>query len=96
MSDTDGRPRGRPPHRHSKHEVAQPGDEQFTYSRKQLIRFDNRFRSRLLRAFRRGLEHEASAAADVFITTDTPFALVTARRRASQYRDLANVTASVP
>ena len=49
MSDTDGRPVGRPPYRtHSKTADAQPGDEQPAYTHAQLIRFDTRFRRRLL------------------------------------------------
>jgi len=49
MSDSDGRPVGRPPYRtHSKTADAQPGDEQPAYTHAQLIRFDTRFRRRLL------------------------------------------------
>src|SRR5262249_61852288 len=63
MSETDGRPRGRPPHRNtSKGALSEPGDEQNTYTHAQLIRFDNRFRRRLLHASRRGLESRESAA----------------------------------
>ena len=38
MSATNGKPRGRPPHRHSKAELPKPGDEQATYTHVQLIR----------------------------------------------------------
>jgi hypothetical protein len=62
MSATNGNPRGRPPHRHSKAELPKPGDEQATYTHAQLIRIDNRFRARLVRAFKRGEESRASAA----------------------------------
>jgi hypothetical protein len=62
MSATNGKPRGRPPHRHSKAELPKPGDEQATYTHAQLIRMDNRFRARLVRAFKRGEESRASAA----------------------------------
>jgi hypothetical protein len=34
----------------------EPGDGQWSYSREELIRMDNRFRARLLRAFKRGKE----------------------------------------
>jgi hypothetical protein len=57
MLATNGKPRGRPPYRwHGGR------DEQFTYTRKQLIRMDNRFRARLVRAFKRGEENRESAA----------------------------------
>jgi hypothetical protein len=62
MSATNGKPRGRPPHRHSKAELPKPGDEQATYTHAQLIRMDNRFRARFVRAFKRGGENRASAA----------------------------------
>jgi len=81
MSDTDGRPRGRPPHRcTSKTDPFQPGDELATYTHAQLIHFDNRFRRRLLHAFERGLEHKESAAADVFTAIDTPASVLMARQ----------------
>jgi hypothetical protein len=41
---------------------AQPGDEQATWSRKRLLRMDNRFRARLQRAFKRGKERREAAA----------------------------------
>src|SRR6516165_9506457 len=47
MSATNGKPPGRPPHKHSKAVPPKPGDEQGAYTRAQLVRFDNRFRSRL-------------------------------------------------
>lgn len=40
----------------------EPGDEQWTYSRQQLVMMDNRFRARLVRAFKRGEENRESAA----------------------------------
>jgi hypothetical protein len=90
MSATDGRPRGRPPHRtNSKHATYEPGDELATYTHAQLVRFDNRFRRRLLHAFQRGLEHKESAAADVFTTIDTPASALMARRRTVEFEDRA-------
>jgi len=90
MSATDGRPRGRPPHRtNSKHATYEPGDELATYTHAQLIRFDNRFRRRLLHAFERGLEHKESAAADVSTTIDTPASVLMARRRTVEFEDCA-------
>src|SRR5215831_16638761 len=47
MSATNDKPPGRPPHKHSKAVPPKPGDEQGAYTRAQLVRFDNRFRSRL-------------------------------------------------
>src|SRR6516164_10634671 len=47
MSATNGKPPGRPPHKHSKAVPPKPGDEQGAYTRAQLVSFDNRFRSRL-------------------------------------------------
>ena len=41
----------------------QPGDEQGAYTHAQLIRMDNRFRARLLRAFERGKENRQAATA---------------------------------
>jgi len=90
MSDTDGRPRGRPPHRcTSKTDPFQPGDELATYTHAQLIRFDNRVRRRLLHAFEQGLEHKESAAADVFTAIDTPASVLMARRRTVEFEDRA-------
>jgi hypothetical protein len=43
----------------------EPGDEQWTYSRQQLVMMDNRFRARLLRAFKRGKESRQAAANQV-------------------------------
>jgi hypothetical protein len=68
MAAANGKPRGRPPHKNSKAAPPEPGDEQSTYTRTQLIRFDNRFRSRLLRAFRKGLESRESAANQLSVT----------------------------
>jgi len=63
MSETNGRPPGRPPYRqHSRNMDAQPGDEQATWTRKQLTRMDSRFRARLLRAFERGKERREAAS----------------------------------
>ena len=92
MSDSDGRPVGRPPYRtHSKNADAQPGDEQPAYTHTQLIRFDNRFRRRLLHAFKRGLEHKESAAATAATTTtvNTPASVLAARRRTVEFEDRA-------
>jgi hypothetical protein len=58
----NGRPRGRPPHKNSRAALPEPGDEQGAYSHAQLIRMDNRFRARLLRAFKRGKENRQAAA----------------------------------
>jgi len=68
MAKANGRPRGRPPHKNSKAALPEPGDEQPTYTRAQLVRFDNRFRTRLLRAFRKGLESRESAANQLSVT----------------------------
>ena len=62
MSKANGKPRGRPPHKNSKAALPEPGDEQDAYTHAQLLRFDNRFRARLLRAFKRGKESRESAA----------------------------------
>ena len=53
MSDADAdRRRGRKPHQGLvKTGVVEPGDEQGAYSHAQLIRMNNRFRTRLLRAW---------------------------------------------
>jgi hypothetical protein len=61
MSRLNGKPRGRPPH--SKVALPEPGDEQHgDYSHARLVRMDNRFRARLLRAFKRGKESRQAAA----------------------------------
>src|SRR5262249_43383900 len=99
MSETDGRPRGRPPHRNTrKAALPEPGDEQPTYSHTQLIRFNKRFRARLLQAFRRGLESRESAASSYIppATSNEPFHVLTACRRAHRYEDLATVMALDP
>jgi hypothetical protein len=63
MSRANGKPRGRPPYRYCKAAEAQPGDEQYgDYSRKRLLRMDNRFQVRLRRAFKRGKESRQAAA----------------------------------
>jgi len=56
---------GRPPHKHSKTAVAQPGDEQRTWSRERLEKMDARFTRKLEWAFRQKRESRASAAAQV-------------------------------
>jgi len=63
MAKANGRPRDRPPHKNSTAAQSEPGDEQGGYTHAQLIRMDNRFRARLLRAFKRGKEHRQAAAA---------------------------------
>ena len=64
MAAANGRS-GRPPHKHSKTAVAQPGDEQRTWTRERLERMDARFTARLEWAFRWGRESRVSAAAQV-------------------------------
>jgi hypothetical protein len=56
MSASNGtRNRGRPPYLAGKRTPWQPGDEQVgDWSHSQLVRIDNRFRVRPLRAFKRG------------------------------------------
>jgi hypothetical protein len=68
MAAVNGKPRGRPPYNNSKTAPSEPGDEEFTYTRTQLVRFDNRFRARLLRAFQKGLESRESAANQLSVT----------------------------
>jgi len=64
MAKANGGPRGRPPHKNSKAALPMPGDEQYgDYSHAQLIRMGNRFRARVLRAFKRGKENRQTAAA---------------------------------
>src|SRR5437763_15948923 len=92
MSKTDGQPRGRPPHRTSTSKATfEPDDWQPPYTRSQLIRFDNRFRSRLLWAFRGGLERRESAAAAQVEPTNgnEPLRRLTARRHTARFQDLA-------
>ena len=64
MSNADTR-RGRKPYAGIvKTSVSEPGDErQGDYRREQLVRFDNRFRARPLRAFETGAESREAAAA---------------------------------
>src|SRR5262245_29931350 len=97
MSDADTR-RGRRPYGSSRRVPFQPGDEQLTYTREQLMQFDSRFRARLLHAFQNGLESRESAASLCAppATDNEPFHILTAHRRASRYRDLAGITASTP
>jgi len=80
--------RGRVPYGSGKRAPWQPGDEQDTYTRMQLIRFDNRFRTRLLRAFQKGLENRESAASLCAppATDNAPLRILAAQRRASRYR----------
>jgi hypothetical protein len=56
---------GRPPHKHSKTAVAQPGDEQRTWTRERLEKMDARFTRKLEWAFRQKRENRASAASQV-------------------------------
>ena len=63
MAKANGRPRGRPPHKNSKAAPSEPGDEQGAGTHAELIRMNNRFRTRLLRAFKRGKENCQAAAA---------------------------------
>jgi hypothetical protein len=65
MSTGNGRPLGCPPHKHSKTAVAQPGDEQLTWSRKRLQKMNACFTRRLEWAFQWGHEHRSSAANEV-------------------------------
>jgi len=99
MSERDGRPRGRPPHRTDTSRAApfEPDDWQLTYTRSQLIRFDNRFRSRLLWAFQRGLERRESATAVRPEPTNgnEPLRRLTARRHTVRFQDLVS-TPPVP
>jgi hypothetical protein len=54
--------------------VAEPGDEQHTWTRKRLQRMDARFTRRLEWAFRWGHERRASAANEVELpTTPVPY-----------------------
>jgi hypothetical protein len=71
MAKANGRPRGRSPHKNSKAAPSEPGEEQGAYTHAQLIRMHNRFRARLLRAFKRGKENRQAAAAtyDANLTT---------------------------
>src|SRR5215831_11796742 len=62
MSSNGKRVRKPEPYLAGKGTPFQPGDEQATYTQAQLIRMDNRFRARLLRAFKRGEENRESAA----------------------------------
>ena len=68
MSKANGNPRGRPRHKYHRVAPPEPGDEQSAYTHAQLIRMDNRFRARLLRAFRKGLESRESAANQLSVT----------------------------
>ena len=68
MAAANGRS-GRPPHKHSKTAVAQPGDEQRTWSRERLEKMDARFTRKLEWAFRQKRESRASAAAQVELPT---------------------------
>ena len=63
MAKANGRPRGRPPHKNGKAAPSEPGDEQGACTHAELIRMNNRFRTRLLRAFKRGKENRQAAAA---------------------------------
>jgi hypothetical protein len=62
MSSSNGRNRGRPPYLAGKSTPPQPGDERNgDYSREHLLKMDARFRDRVERAFRLGLESRAAA-----------------------------------
>jgi hypothetical protein len=77
MSETNGKPRGRPPYRwHDKNMDAQPGDEQPPWTRKRLLRMDSRFQARLNRAFERGKENRRSAANQVCVIISAPRTLM--------------------
>src|SRR5262245_578923 len=66
MSSSNGRNRGRPPYLAGKRTPWQPGDERNgDYSREHLLKMDARFRDRIERAFRLGLESRADAAGHV-------------------------------
>ena len=68
MSATNGKPPGRPPYQHSRMALPEPGDEQCgDYSHARLVRMDNRFRARLLRAFKRGKESREAAASRIAV-----------------------------
>jgi hypothetical protein len=61
---SNGKRRGREPYCNGKAMSPEPGDEQVgDWSHAQLVRMDNRFRARLLRAFKRGKENRQAAAA---------------------------------
>ena len=77
MAKANGRPRGRPPHKNGKAAPSEPGDEQGAGTHAELIRMNNRFRTRLLRAFKRGKENRQAAAA----TYDANRANLTGRPR---------------
>jgi hypothetical protein len=85
MARANGKPRGRPPHKNSKAALPMPGDEQVGgWSQAQLIRMDNRFRARLLRAFESGKENRQAAAA-MYDANPTTTALSGAQRRAGDH-----------
>jgi|SRR6516164_9999010 len=78
MSSNGKRVRKSAPYVCGKHTPPQPGDEQVgDWSHSQLVRMDNRFRARLLRAFKRGKENRQAAAA----TYDANRANLTGRPR---------------
>jgi hypothetical protein len=63
MSSSNGhRRRGRVPYMNGKSCAPVERDADAPYSREQLIRFDDRFRARLLHAFETGKERRQSAA----------------------------------
>ena len=66
MSSNGKRNRGRQPYISGKSTPPQPGDERNgDYSREHLLKMDARFRDRVERAFRLGLESRAAAAGRV-------------------------------
>ena len=83
---------GRPAHYATRKLKPEAGDEKPPYSETQLRRFDFRFRTRLLSAFERGLEHPESAAAQwpPAAINASPLSTWTARRRTASLEQLAN------
>jgi hypothetical protein len=72
MAMGNGGPRGRPPH--TKTALAEPGDEQHTWTRERLEQMDARFAKRLEWAFQWGHEHRTSASHRVEVpTTSAPY-----------------------
>jgi len=66
MSSNGKRNRGRQPYISGRRTPPQPGDERNgDYSREHLLKMDARFRDRVERAFRLGLESRAAAAGHV-------------------------------
>ena len=72
MAMGNGGPRGRPPHKNSKTALAEPGDEQHTWTRERLEQMDARFAKRLEWAFQWGHERRASASHQVEVPMTAP------------------------